>query len=115
MNRETALTEQTYQLCTWAFTSSQCYVGVQWCADSFVLLVMLCNPGPALRRLLLYHTHIHACAGQVKDLARLSLRNPEYLAVHAEAAQPTPLRLQQARHSSFVNPESTIVCELIRK
>jgi len=32
----------------------------------------------------------------VKDLARLSLRDPEYLAVHAEAAQPTPLRLQQA-------------------
>jgi len=33
---------------------------------------------------------------QVKDLARLSLRDPEYLAVHSEAAQPTPLRLQQA-------------------
>ena len=32
----------------------------------------------------------------MKDLARLSLRDPEYLAVHAEAAQPTPLRLQQA-------------------
>ena len=35
-------------------------------------------------------------ARQVKELARLSLRDPEYLAVHAEAAQPTPLRLQQA-------------------
>ena len=32
----------------------------------------------------------------MKDLARLSLNNPEYLAVHAEAAQATPLRLQQA-------------------
>ena len=31
----------------------------------------------------------------VKDLARLSLVDPEYLAVHAEAAAPTPLKLQQ--------------------
>lgn len=32
----------------------------------------------------------------VRDLARLSLADPEYLAVHAEAANPTPLKLQQA-------------------
>ncbi|KAF5838490.1 P-loop containing nucleoside triphosphate hydrolase protein, partial [Dunaliella salina] len=32
----------------------------------------------------------------VKDLARLSLTDPEYLAIHAEAATPTPLKLQQA-------------------
>ncbi|GFR52266.1 hypothetical protein Agub_g14801, partial [Astrephomene gubernaculifera] len=32
----------------------------------------------------------------VRDLARLSLRDPEYLAVHAEATAPTPLKLQQA-------------------
>lgn len=31
----------------------------------------------------------------VKDLARLSLRDPEYLAVHAESAAATPARLQQ--------------------
>eukprot|EP00198_Chlamydomonas_reinhardtii_P008192 XP_001697529.1 predicted protein [Chlamydomonas reinhardtii] len=31
----------------------------------------------------------------VRDLARLSLTDPEYLAVHAEAATPTPLKLQQ--------------------
>jgi superfamily II DNA/RNA helicase len=32
----------------------------------------------------------------VRDLARLSLRDPEYLAVHAEAGAPTPAKLQQA-------------------
>ena len=32
---------------------------------------------------------------QVKDLARLSLRDPEYVAVHAEAEAPTPLKLRQ--------------------
>jgi len=32
----------------------------------------------------------------VKDLARLSLRDPEYIAVHAEAVTPTPLKLRQA-------------------
>ena len=31
----------------------------------------------------------------VKDLARLSLRNPEYLAVHAESASATPPKLTQ--------------------
>ena len=33
----------------------------------------------------------------VADLARLSLHDPEYIAVHAEAAAPTPVKLQQAR------------------
>jgi ATP-dependent RNA helicase DDX10/DBP4 len=32
----------------------------------------------------------------VRDLARLSLHSPEFLAAHAEAAAPTPVRLQQA-------------------
>ena len=32
---------------------------------------------------------------QVKDLARLSLRDPEYVAVHADAEAPTPLKLRQ--------------------
>jgi hypothetical protein len=32
----------------------------------------------------------------VRDLARLSLDSPEFLAAHAEAAAPTPVRLQQA-------------------
>ena len=31
----------------------------------------------------------------VKDLARLSLKDPEYLAVHAESTVATPARLQQ--------------------
>ncbi|KAK9845124.1 hypothetical protein WJX74_010820 [Apatococcus lobatus] len=32
----------------------------------------------------------------VKDLVRLSLQDPQYIAVHAEASAPTPLKLQQA-------------------
>ncbi len=35
----------------------------------------------------------------VKDLARLSLKAPEYIAVHAEAAMPTPVKLQQVSPS----------------
>lgn len=31
----------------------------------------------------------------VKDLARLSLRDPTYISVHAEALAPTPIKLQQ--------------------
>jgi ATP-dependent RNA helicase DDX10/DBP4 len=31
----------------------------------------------------------------VRDLARLSLSDPEYLSVHAEATNATPLKLQQ--------------------
>jgi hypothetical protein len=49
----------------------------------------------------------------VKDLARLSLRDPEYLAVHAEAAQPTPLRLQQVWHSKLQQAHSS-VCACLR-
>ncbi|KAL3133940.1 hypothetical protein ABBQ32_008387 [Trebouxia sp. C0010 RCD-2024] len=41
----------------------------------------------------------------VKDLARLSLKDPEFIAVHAEAAMPTPVKLQQAY----------MVCELHEK
>jgi hypothetical protein len=32
----------------------------------------------------------------VGDLARLSLKDPTYIAVHADAVVPTPLKLQQA-------------------
>ncbi len=32
----------------------------------------------------------------VSSLARLSLKEPEYVAVHSDAAAPTPVRLQQA-------------------
>lgn len=39
----------------------------------------------------------------VKDLARLSLKAPEYIAVHAEAAMPTPVKLQQV-WSLVTNP-----------
>ncbi len=38
----------------------------------------------------------------VKDLARLSLEAPEYIAVHAEAAMPTPVKLQQVQHHHHV-------------
>ena len=31
----------------------------------------------------------------VKDLARLSLQDPTYVAVHADAVAPTPVKLQQ--------------------
>ena len=31
----------------------------------------------------------------VKDLARLSLQDPTYVAVHADAGAPTPFKLQQ--------------------
>ncbi len=43
-------------------------------------------------------THVcNSCMStHVQDLARLSLTDPEYLAIHAEAATPTPLKLQQA-------------------
>ncbi|KAK9832102.1 hypothetical protein WJX81_007052 [Elliptochloris bilobata] len=41
----------------------------------------------------------------VADLARLSLRAPEFIAVHAEAAAPTPVKLQQVY----------VVCELHEK
>lgn len=43
-------------------------------------------------------SNAHKCEScyQVRDLARLSLREPEYLAVHAEAGAPTPAKLQQA-------------------
>ena len=31
----------------------------------------------------------------VKDLARLSLKDPEYISVHADSAAPTPVKLRQ--------------------
>lgn len=38
----------------------------------------------------------------IKDLARLSLKAPEYIAVHADAAMPTPVKLQQVRHCNIM-------------
>ncbi|GBF94447.1 ATP-dependent RNA helicase [Raphidocelis subcapitata] len=42
----------------------------------------------------------------VRDLARLSLAGPEFLSAHAEAAAPTPVRLQQA--AMVVAPEAKL-------
>ena len=44
------------------------------------------------------------CTLQVKDLARLSLQNPEYVAVHADAEAPTPLKLRQVTVSLCLRP-----------
>ena len=49
------------------------------------------------------HTHSATQTKSVRDLARLSLTDPEYLAVHAEAATPTPLKLQQVRGAAGVH------------
>ena len=38
----------------------------------------------------------------IKDLARLSLKAPEYIAVHADAAMPTPVKLQQVRQCNIM-------------
>ena len=35
---------------------------------------------------------------QVKQLARLSLQDPQYVSVHENAEAPTPAKLEQARH-----------------
>lgn len=37
----------------------------------------------------------------VKDLARLSLKDPTYISVHAEAVAPTPVKLQQVKRCSL--------------
>ncbi len=50
----------------------------------------------------------------VKDLARLSLKAPEYIAVHAEAAMPTPVKLQQVRHNHHVCCSKTVACTHIQ-
>lgn len=47
----------------------------------------------------------------VKDLARLSLKDPTYISVHAEAVAPTPVKLQQVilcslpSHQNIANAE----------
>ena len=40
--------------------------------------------------------HLPPYPCSLQDLARLSLSDPEYLAVHSDAQQATPLKLQQA-------------------
>ncbi|CAI5533032.1 unnamed protein product [Closterium sp. Naga37s-1] len=49
-------------------------------------------PPPPHRQTLLFSA---TQTKSVRDLARLSLSSPEYLSVHAEAKEATPLRLQQ--------------------
>jgi hypothetical protein len=46
---------------------------------------------------------------QVKDLARLSLREPEYLSVHEDAQAATPYKLEQVRSSSLSSVEAYFV------
>ncbi|KAK9804535.1 hypothetical protein WJX73_005527 [Symbiochloris irregularis] len=59
-------------------------------------------PSPPQRQTLLFSA---TQTKSVKALARLSLRDPEYIAVHADAAAPTPVKLRQAY----------VVCELQHK
>ena len=47
----------------------------------------------------------------VKDLARLSLEAPEYIAVHAEAAMPTPVKLQQVSSRTTVRPSPKLIAK----
>ncbi len=42
----------------------------------------------------------------VKDLARLSLKDPTYISVHAEAIAPTPVKLQQVQCCSLPSSSS---------
>src|SRR5689334_22941578 len=50
----------------------------------------------------------------VKDLARLSLREPQYLSVHAEAETPTPLRLQQAYLQCELHQKTDLLWSFIK-
>lgn len=52
-------------------------------------------PSPLPTRLINVLT-FHPFPRALQDLARLSLSDPEYLAVHSDAQQATPLKLQQA-------------------
>ncbi|KAI3430456.1 hypothetical protein D9Q98_005051 [Chlorella vulgaris] len=50
----------------------------------------------------------------VKDLARLSLKDPEYIAVHSEASAPTPLKLQQAYMECELHQKMDILWSFIK-
>lgn len=50
----------------------------------------------------------------VEALARLSLRDPEYLAVHEKAEAPTPVRLQQAYMVVNLQDKTNILWSFIR-
>ncbi|KAL4857390.1 putative ATP-dependent RNA helicase DDX10 [Chlorella vulgaris] len=50
----------------------------------------------------------------VKDLARLSLKDPEYIAVHSEASAPTPLKLQQAYMECELQQKMDILWSFIK-
>lgn len=39
---------------------------------------------------------------RVKDLVRLSLHDPTYIAIHAQSASPTPVKLQQVQILPFL-------------
>jgi ATP-dependent RNA helicase DDX10/DBP4 len=47
---------------------------------------------PSMRQTLLFSATL---TKSVKDLARLSLKDPEYLSVHADAEAATPHKLEQ--------------------
>lgn len=66
---------------------------------------------PAQRQTLLFSA---TQTKSVKDLARLSLRCPEYLAVHAEAEVPTPIKLQQAYIVCPLQDKTDILWSFIR-
>lgn len=66
---------------------------------------------PAQRQTLLFSA---TQTKSVKDLARLSLRSPEYLAVHAEAEVPTPIKLQQAYIVCPLQDKTDILWSFIR-
>ena len=61
-------------------------MGFQWAVDAIVEHL------PATRQTLLFSA---TQTKKVSDLARLSLRDPEYVAVHEAASSATPLTLQQ--------------------
>ncbi len=50
----------------------------------------------------------------MRDLARLSLHDPEYLSVHAEAEAPTPLKLQQAAMVVELHDKMDVLWSFIR-
>lgn len=50
----------------------------------------------------------------VEALARLSLRDPEYLAVHEKAEAPTPVKLQQAYMVVNLQDKTNILWSFIR-
>ena len=53
-------------------------------------------------------------ARSVRDLARLSLVDPEYLAAHADAAAPTPLKLAQSYVTVELQQKMDVVWSFVK-